>query len=41
MLEIAGSPVPGEFLEWCRAGGDVAGALADEADEATDAAPAR
>jgi len=41
MLEIAGSPVPGEFLEWCRAGGDVAEALADEAEEATDAAPAR
>lgn len=37
MLEIAGSPVPGEFLEWCRAGGEVAEALAEEAEDATDA----
>jgi len=32
MLEIAGSPVPGEFLEWCRAGGELAEALEDEAE---------
>jgi len=32
MLEIAGSPVPGEFLEWCRAGGELAEALEEEAE---------
>jgi len=30
MLEIAGSRVPGEFITWCRAGGDVMQAEAEE-----------
>lgn len=34
MLEIAGSRIPGEFVTWCRAGGDVMEAEAEEQEEA-------
>ncbi len=34
MLEIAGSRIPGEFITWCRAGGDVMEAEAEEEEEA-------
>ena len=39
MLEIAGSRIPGEFVAWCRAGGEVMKTEAEEnADEATEPA---
>ena len=34
LLEIAGSRIPGEFVTWCRAGGDVMEAEAEEQEEA-------
>lgn len=41
MLEIAGSRIPGEFITWCRAGGAVMAAEAQEQQEAGQApAPA-
>lgn len=40
MLEIGGSRVPGEFVAWCRAGGEVMEAeAAERADEDATAAP--
>ncbi len=33
MLEIAGSRIPGEFVTWCRAGGEVVAAEAEEEEE--------
>lgn len=33
MLEIAGSRIPGEFVEWCRAGGRMLQAEAQEAED--------
>ncbi len=41
MLEIAGSRIPGEFITWCRAGGAVMEAEAQEQAEAPAGAPAR
>jgi hypothetical protein len=41
-LQIAGSRIPGEFVNWCRAGGRVQRAeAAEKADEAKAPAPAR
>lgn len=36
-LKIAGSRIPGEFITWCRRGGDVARAVAEEQAEAEEA----
>ena len=38
MLEIAGSRIPGEFVEWCRRGGNVTEIVEDEEAEAEAAA---
>ncbi|MGB3167817.1 MAG: hypothetical protein WBA68_13690 [Alteraurantiacibacter sp.] len=34
MLEIPGSRIPGEFLAWCRSGGEVPEVVSEEKDEA-------